>query len=74
MKRRVWVIFNESWERAMLVNNTPAEATEEEVKRMCESAGERTIKMIKETDPSEKTWIFTNTRVWEWDWLVEIKG
>lgn len=72
MERRVWVIFNESWERAMLVNNTPVEATEEEIKRMCESAG-RTIKIIKETDTSEEEWRFTNTRVWEWDWLVEIK-
>lgn len=72
MERRVWVIFNESWERAMLVNNTPAEATIEEIKFLCEIAG-RTVKLVKETDPNEKAWRFTNTRVWEWDWLVEIK-
>ena len=70
--RRIWVIFNESWERAMLVNNTPAEATFEEIKFLCEGAG-RTVKLIKETDMKEKEWQFTNTRVWEFQWLVEIK-
>ena len=70
--RRIWVIFNESWERAMLVNNTPAEATTEEIIFLCEGAG-RTVKLIKETEQKEKAWQLTNTNVVEWDWLVEIK-
>ena len=71
--KRVWVIFNEDFQKALLVNNVPVEVTNEEIRIMCENS-DRTVNKIKETDPKDRPWQFTNTREFEWQWLVDIKS
>ena len=67
--KRLWVIFKESAEKALLLENVPETTADEEVKKVCETSY-RTVSKIIAVDPADEAHCFTNTKVVEWDYLA----